>query len=160
VLLRDIKVYAQAVLGVANAEILPFDWTAATKEFAATVEGYQKAAGPAFDLGPARTAIRDLDRALRRFRAAVASGAVAAGRANAVITGLARILVPINFAREPRFQHDPAVPIPPLPALSAANELRSAPKAHRGFCVAQLTRGQNQVVAAMRAALKVVLSAT
>ena len=63
-------------------------------------------------------------------------------------------------AREPRFQHDPAVPIPPLPALSAANELRSAPKAHCGFCVAQLTRGQNQVVAAMRAALKVVLSAT
>jgi hypothetical protein len=160
VLLRDIRVYAQAVLGVANAQILPFDWSAATKEFAATVDGYQKAAGPAFDLGPARTAIRDLDRALRRFRAAVASGAVDAGRANAVITGLARILVPINFAREPRFQHDPAVPIPPLPALSAANELRSAPKAHRGFCIAQLTRGQNQVVAAMRAALKMVVSAT
>ena len=159
-LLRDIKVYAKAVLGVANAQILPFDWTAATKEFAATVEGYQKAAGPAFDLGPTRTAIRDLDRALRSFRAAVVSGAVDAGRANAVITGLARILVPINFAREPRFQHDPAVPIPPLPALSAANELRSAAKAHRGFCIAQLTRGQNQVVAAMRAALKVVLSAS
>ena len=158
-LLRDIKVYAQAVLGVANAEILPFDWTAATREFAQTVENYQKAAGSAFDLGPAKQAIRDLDRALRNFRRAVQGGSVAAERANAVIMGLARILVPINFAREPRFRHDPAVPIPPLPALSAANEIRTMGKARRGFAETQLTRGQNQVVAAMQSAIKLIASA-
>jgi hypothetical protein len=159
-LLRDIKVYAQAVLGVANAEILPFDWTAATREFAQTVESYQKVAGSAFDLGPAKQAIRDLDRALRNFRRAVQGGSVAAERANAVIMGLARILVPINFAREPRFRHDPAVPVPPLPALSAANEIRTMAKDRRGFAETQLTRGQNQVVAAMRSAIKLIASAT
>jgi N-acetylated-alpha-linked acidic dipeptidase len=159
-LLRDIKVYAQAVDGVANAEVLPFDWTAATKEFAGTVEGYQKAAGGAFDLGPAKQAIRDLDKALRSFRRAVQTGAITAERANAVILELGRILVPINFTRGTRFKHDPAVPIPPLPMLSAANDIRATPKELRGFAETQLTRGQNQVVAAMRAAIKTIARAT
>jgi hypothetical protein len=159
ILLRDIKVYAQAVLGVANAEILPFDWTAATREFAATVASYQKAAGNAFDLGPVRQAVLDLDRALRRFGRAVRAGNVASDQANAVITGLARILVPINSTREPRFRHDPAVPIPPLPMLSEANEIRTMPKELKGFAKTQLTRGQNRVVAAMRAAVKLIATA-
>jgi len=159
ILLRDIKVYAQAVLGVANAELLPFDWTRATSAFAATVASYQRAAGRAFDLSPAREAIRDLDRALHRFRRAVKAGAIAADRANAVILGLARILVPINSTREPRFRHDPAVPIPPLPTLSVANDIRSLPKALRGFARTQLTRGQNRVVAALRAAIKLIATA-
>ena len=159
ILLRDIKVYAQAVLGVANAEILPFDWTATTREFAATVASYQQGAGSAFDLGPARQAIGDLERALRRFHRAVAAGNVARDRANAVIAGLARILVPINSTREPRFRHDPAVPIPPLPMLSAANNIRAMPRELRGFAETQLTRGQNRVVAAMRAAIKLIATA-
>jgi hypothetical protein len=159
ILLRDIKVYAQAVLGVANAEILPFDWRRATSEFAATVASYQKAAGRAFDLGPARQAIADLDRALRRFRRAVEAGTIAADRANTVILGLARILVPINSTREPRFRHDPAVPIPPLPTLSVANDIRTMSKELRGFARTQLTRGQNRVVAALRAAIKLIATA-
>lgn len=156
ILLRDIKVYAQAVLGVANAEVLPFDWTAATREFAETVERYQKAAGSAFDLGPAKQAIGDLDRALRSFRRAVRAGRIDVEQANAVIIGLARILVPINSTREPRFRHDPALPIPPLPTLSAANDIRAMPKELRGFAATQLARGQNRVVAAMRSAIKLI----
>jgi N-acetylated-alpha-linked acidic dipeptidase len=159
ILLRDIKVYAQAVIGIANAEILPFDWRAATAEFAATVESYQKAAGNAFDMSPAWQAIRELDKALRSFRHAIQAGKVDADRGNAVIMGLARILVPINSTREARFRHDPALPIPPLPTLSAANDIRAMPKELRGFAETQLTRGQNRVVAAMRAAVKLIATA-
>jgi N-acetylated-alpha-linked acidic dipeptidase len=159
-LLRDIKVYAQAVLGIANAKILPFDWTAATKEFAETVERYQKAAGSAFDLGPAKQAIQELDRAVRRFQRAVQAGKIDADQANAVIMGLARILVPINSTRGARFRHDPAVPIPPLPTLSAADEIRAMPKELMGFAQTQLTRGQNRVVAAMRGAIQLIARAT
>ena len=75
-------------------------------------------------------------------------------------TELGRILVPINFTRGTRFKHDPAVPIPPLPMLSAANDIRATPKELRGFAETQLTRGQNQVVAAMRAAIKTIARAT
>lgn len=159
ILLRDIKVHAQAILGVANALILPFDWTAVTREFASTVGSYQKAAGNVFDLGPAKQAIGDLNKALMKFRRAVQAGKVEPDRANAVIIDLARILIPINSTREARFRHDPAVPIPPLPTLSAANEIRAMPKELRGFARTQLTRGQNRVVAAMRAATKLVESA-
>ena len=37
--------------------------------------------------------------------------------------GLSRILVPINYTREPRFRHDPAYTVPPLPTLAVAAEL-------------------------------------
>ena len=67
---------------------------------------------------------------------------------------------PINFTRGTRFKHDPAVPMPPLPTLSAANDIRATPKELRGFAETQLTRGQNQVVAAMRAAIKTIARAT
>src|SRR5580704_1664978 len=52
ILLRDIKVYLAAVLGVANAQVLPFDWRATTREFAATLARYQAAAGDHFDFTP------------------------------------------------------------------------------------------------------------
>ena len=73
-----------------------------------------------------------------------------------MVLGLARILVPINFTREARFRHDPAVPIPPLPALSAASEIAAMPKGAQGFARTQLTRGQNRVVAALRQATRMV----
>ena len=44
-------------------------------------------------------------------------------RRNAVLAELARILVPVNYTREPRFRHDPAYTVPPLPTLAVAAEL-------------------------------------
>jgi N-acetylated-alpha-linked acidic dipeptidase len=156
ILLRDIKVYAQAVIGVANAAILPFDWSATVGEFAKTVETYQKDAGDAFDLSPAAKAVKDLNKALRKFQAAIKARKIRPAKANPVIMGLARILVPINFTREARFRHDPAVPIPPLPALSAAAEIAAMPREKQGFARTQLARGQNRVVAALRQATRMV----
>ena len=150
ILERDIKVYLAAVMGVANAEILPFDWRATAREFLATLDRYQKAAGDRFDLSPAVMAASDLAASLEAFHAAVESGAVVPEAANEVIAGLARILVPINFAREARFRHDPALPVPPLPALAAATELDGVDAAGLGFAKTQLMRGQNRVIAALR----------
>jgi len=160
ILLRDIKVYAQAVLGVANASVLPFDWSAATAEFADTVATYQKEAGAAFDLSPAAKAVKDLNKACRKFQSAIKSGKLKGAKANPVIVGLARILVPLNFTREMRFRHDPAVPVPQLPALSAASEIAAMPKEKQGFARTQLTRGQNRVVAALRQATRMVEAVT
>ena len=80
ILLRDIKVYAQAVLGVANATIVPFDWSATTGEFVATVEKYRKDAGDAFDLAPAAKAAKDLDKAAKKFTRAIKARQGAAGQ--------------------------------------------------------------------------------
>ena len=69
---------------------------------------------------------------------------------------LARVLVPVNFTNEPRFRHDPAYACPPLPALAHAREFTSADAARKGFVRAQMVRGQNRFVAAMRAAGRIV----
>jgi hypothetical protein len=155
-LLRDIKVYAAAVLGVANAAILPFDWRATMAEFRATIGAYQKAAGEAFDLSPAMDAVAALDQALEAFQAGITAGRIAPRAANAVIQRLARILIPLNHTKEARFRHDPALPVPPLPALAAANELSAMAPAARGFALTSLLRGRNRVIADLRAAQRLV----
>ena len=92
----------------------------------------------------------ELSASLDAFYAAVAEGAVGAEAANGVIAGLARILVPLNFTREARFRHDPALPVPPLPTLSTATELDGFDAGTIGFATTQLMRGQNRVVSALR----------
>jgi N-acetylated-alpha-linked acidic dipeptidase len=155
-LVRDIKVYLAAVLGVANAEVLPFDWRATMAEFKGTLQGYQESAGDRFDFSASHAAVEDLDRALADFYSEVWQGRIAPTAANAVIMRLARILVPINFTREVRFRHDPALPVPPLPTLASAKELRSFDDQTLGFAQTQLTRGQNRLVAALRDARRLV----
>ncbi len=159
ILETDIKVYLLSTLRIANAAVLPFDWRATTAEFKATLAGYAAAVGNAFDLAPVGAAIDGLDTALAAFAAKVSSGAVPAAAANAVLQDLARILVPLNFTREPRFRHDPAYTVPPLPALAVAGEWAHLPAAHRGFALTQLLRGRNQTIAALRDATRLVTAA-
>jgi hypothetical protein len=69
---------------------------------------------------------------------------------------LARILVPINYTRGPRFTHDPALNVPPLPAIAEAEILDGASPDQIGFVETQLLRGRNRVVAALREATRLV----
>jgi hypothetical protein len=154
IMLRDIKVYLALVLGIANADVLPFDWRAACAEYAATLDKYQKQAGDRFDLSPSRAALGELDASLQRFHRAIDTKAIPAARASEAIQDLARILVPINYTRVPRFRHDPAVPVPPLPTISVAAELAEVPADQLGFAQNHLRRGQNRLVAALRGAAR------
>lgn len=156
ILLRDIRVYLLAVLRNANAAVLPFDWRLAAAELVDTVAAYQAKARDRFDLGPARAAAEALASALARFHEDVEAGRTPPDRANRVILELARILIPINFTREPRFRHDPALTVPPLPTLSAAAELDRHPPETLGFALTSLMRGQNRVVSALRHARRLV----
>lgn len=158
-LVRDIKVYLTAVVGIANADLLPFDWRATMAEFRQTLAGYQDAAGARFDLTPSQAAIDGLDQALADFYDRVTKGTLAPAAANTVILRLARILVPVNFTREARFRHDPALPVPPLPTLAWATELGGFDDHQIGFARTQLTRGQNRLVAALRDAKRLVAGA-
>ncbi len=149
VLGRDIEIYLLSVLRHANADLLPADWRATAAEFQATIAGYQEAAGELFDLSPARRATEDLAAALEHFYAAANDGTLDLARANEIQMRLARILVPINFTREPRFRHDPAYTCPPLPTLHTATELAGHGEDTLGFATTQLMRGQNRYIAAI-----------
>ena len=159
VLAKDIALYIEAVTKVANADVLPMDWRATATELAATIAEYQTAAGTRFDLSPAAVAAANLSGALDLLHSALDSGEISAQKANPVLKGLARILVPINYTRGPRFSHDPALNVPPLPAIAEAAALNSVPQDQMGFALTQLLRGRNRVVAALREATQLIEAA-
>ena len=159
ILLRDIKVYLASILGVANAEILPFDWRATVEEFTSTLANYATQAGGAFDFSEAQSALDAFKQTLEGFYAKASSGGIEPSKANAVIMGLARILVPINFTVAPRFRHDPATPVQPLPTLAVANDIAAMDPSVQGFARVQLTRGANRFIAALREAERLVRAA-
>ncbi len=150
--LRDIKVYLAAVLGVANSEVLPFDWRDAVAVLKETLDNYQQAAGKHFDFTPASEALESLSTKLQDFYTRLSGKSVPVATANRIIRQLARILVPLDHAREMRFSHDPALPVPSLPALSAANAISTLPEHMINFARTELRRGQNHVVDALRRA--------
>jgi len=144
ILLKDMKIYLLSVLRIANAEVLPFDWTATCDEFLGTIAKYEAAAGGMADLSAARAATEALKTALTRLRTEPPA------QQNTALMQLARVLVPINYTREPRFRHDPAYTVPPLPTLAVAAELPAFTDPHRrNSAKVELTRGQNRFVAAL-----------
>ncbi|MFI5015502.1 MAG: M28 family metallopeptidase [Hyphomicrobiales bacterium] len=156
ILLKDMRIYLLSALRIANAEILPFDWGATCDEFLATIAAYEKQSNGLADLSAARAATEGLKAALTRL----SQSKRPAEARNAALQGLARILVPINYTREPRFRHDPAFTVPPLPTLAVAAELPGLSEALRRSGEVELMRGQNRYVAAMRAAKKLVEEAS
>lgn len=159
VLLTDIKIYLLSVLRLVQPEVLPMDWRCLTAELETTLTDYQHACAESFDLAPAVEALSALDGALERFDAGIASGAVPPASANAVRQGLARILVPVNYTRVPRFRHDPAITCPPLPVLDVTLDLAETGEETHGFALTQASRARNRVVAALREAQRMVEAA-
>ncbi len=150
-LLTDMKIYLLSTLRVVNAEILPFDWSVTADEFLTTIDTYQKAAGALADLSPSRAAVTRLKSALAKLDSAPIPAR------NTAIHELARILVPINYTNQPRFRHDPAFTVQPLPTLAVAADLADMTDPHlRRVAGVELMRGQNRFIAAIEAACRVV----
>ena len=143
-LMIDMKIYLLAALRVANADTLPFDWAATAAEFLHTIEDYEAASSGLADLSPARDATKALQAALERL------SVTPADTQNPVLHAIGRILVPVNYTREPRFRHDPAYTVPKLPTLAVAADLPGYTDDHmRRVAQTELLRGQNCYVAAL-----------
>jgi hypothetical protein len=161
VLTRDIKVYVASILRMANAYILPFDFSHWAKESRRVMETYQSAAGDLFDLKPAIEEIDGLQRTLSGFYSAMEKSGSGKRKKperlqeiNRLLLDLGRILIPVDYTESGRFSHDPAVPVPPFPDLEKVRQLRSLSQKENEFCFlkAQLVRGRNKVVDAFRRA--------
>lgn len=159
ILMNDLKVYVTSLVRALNAPILPFDFTALADEFIGTLTRYQQAGAGQFDLTPSLNEVQalkaDLDSFYKRIEDATGDKAK---HANEAIMRLARLLVPINFARDGAFRHDPATPIPPLPDLAPIKQLKDAAGDVNvaGVIKAHLVRGQNRLVVALREARRLV----
>jgi hypothetical protein len=71
-------------------------------------------------------------------------------RLNATLRQLARLLVPLNYARGERFDHDPALKFGPVPRLEPALSLASASDELKPFIKVGLVREVNKVRATIR----------
>jgi hypothetical protein len=155
ILRRDLRVYLTTILRVVNAPIYPFDYAATIDEIAAAVREYDKAAAGEVDLSPVVRDLEALADDYARWRAA-AESSVPAGdaderrRVNGTLRQLARRLIPLNYARGERFDHDPATKFGPVPRLEAATRIASAPPEMRGFLRTGLVRERNKVRAILR----------
>jgi len=153
---RDIKVYASSIIELCNCKILPFDWRNTVKEFNNTLNNYQKNSGDHFDLKISIEKLHQFEKLLNDFYSNAENDKIEASDANRIIMELARILIPLNFSRDPRFTHDSAVPIPPLPIFSLCDEFNEIPTDLVGFAKNQLVRGQNRFISAINQAIHLV----
>jgi len=155
-LMRDMKVYAATVCRLANALLLPYDFRETIASHRARLEYYEKIAGSRFDLSPAIEAADRLYAALQRFYASAERALESAPDVSAVwmrkyndlLLALGRALIPIDYVNLPRFEHDLAIPIPPLGRLEPIKDLPgldSNPHL-QNITINTLLRRRNQIV--------------
>jgi hypothetical protein len=158
ILRRDLEVYLTTIARVLNAPLYPFDYSLAVDEIAAVVGEYRDRAAGEVDLGPIVDDLSRLRHAIVAWQdwaeRAVSSGHAERRRLNATLRRLARILIPLNYARGERFDHDPAVKFPAVPRLEAANRIANAPPDRKPFLRTALLRERNKIRAMIREAIR------
>jgi hypothetical protein len=157
VLRSDLRVYLTTIIRAVNAPLHPFDYRAAIAEIKGAVREYRTAAEGEVDLQPVLDDLDALDADYARWRGEAEARVIVGDahdrrRLNATLRRLARQLVPLNYARGERFDHDPAIKFGPVPRLEGATRLASAPAGERPFIVTSLVRERNKVRAMLRAA--------
>jgi N-acetylated-alpha-linked acidic dipeptidase len=162
-LLRDIRLYATAVYRAAALPVLPIDFRLTLDGFEQTIAGYQRQAGNVFSFAPAAPEIARLRSSLDAFYAQASrlTGDAGDPKARAVSAAqrkLARILIPLNYARDGRFRQDPAENVAPLPDLALVGRLaKAAPGSHEHRAAQiSLQRGLNRLIWGLRRANDVV----
>ena len=155
-LLRDIRIYLLSVLRVANADVLPFDWRATT----CRVQGHHRRhtrsrARALLDLSPSMAATQDARRC-----AGSLPGASRREAWQRTANGFSFVLPAFSCRSttpaKPRFRHDPAFTVPPLPTLAVVADLPDIEERSAGFGLTQAVRGQNRLIAALREATRLV----
>ncbi|MET3292995.1 UNVERIFIED_CONTAM: N-acetylated-alpha-linked acidic dipeptidase [Brevibacillus sp. OAP136] len=164
VLVKDLQVYITSVIRVLQAPIHPFFFTKTVDDIKQTIQAYQVRIGEHFSFDQAVAEADNLQQALAAFyqRLEKLSDREVTDPqvqlANKQLLQLARILVPINYTRQGKFRHDPALDVPPLPDLAPACELGNTAVGSHVYNVMQthLTRGQNRVAWALKQATSIV----
>ncbi len=159
-LMRDLRVYVVSLQRVLNNPVHPFDFRKLASEFRDTLTRYAAGAEGIVDFSPAFEALDTLQGALDELYAKVpelvnrpvTDPAVRA--VNDAILELGRILIPINYTRHGRFRNEPAVPVPPLPDIAPALDLKDAEGHTKNILRTHVQRGINRVTWAFEQAAK------
>ncbi len=155
-LVRDTQVFVHVLWRLLAEAVVPLDYSAHARALLAELDRIAATLGDRFSLdaliGPALT--------LRDQTEALAARVDSAGPAETVLINdalrkVSRALVPVDYSRGDRFDHDPALPQNPWPALDpvrALAPLAAGSDAARFQNVAAM-RARNRVAAALRTAV-------
>jgi hypothetical protein len=157
ILRRDLAVYITTIVRILNAPLHPFDYAASVDEIRSAIERYQQSGAIDFRSILDELSLLSIDITAWRAKAErivqeTPRDARVRRRLNETLRRLARWLVPLNYARGERFDHDPAVKFGAVPRLEGAEGLSSLPKDLQPFARVGLVREVNKVRAAIRAA--------
>jgi hypothetical protein len=162
---RDAQVYALALWRWCTAPVLPLDYRETAAEMRGALREIQEAAGDAFDMAPPLAALERVAAAAERVAAAQERLGAMAGRGtrrqreaaaalNAALMAMGRALIPVNYTAAGPFDHDRALPVPPVPLLQPAAQLRGLAPDSDEFLTRQtrLVRDRNRVTEAIERA--------
>ena len=156
VLYTDLKIYVTAITRVLNANIFPFLQSHAAAEMLEQLEKYRS---EHLNLDDAIAAAQALKTALEAFELAALKARPSKRAAfNEAIMDMARILVPLNYARGERFDHDPAIHLGIIPRLDRIPLLPALATDHTRYRSLQteMTREKNRVIDALESARRIV----
>ena len=154
-LVRDTQVFVHVLWRLVSEAVVPLDYGAHARALLAELDRIAGDVGEGFSLdalvGPALT--------LRDQCEALAGRIDAAGPAETILINdalmkVSRALVPVDYSRGDRFDHDPALPANPWPSLDpirALAPLTPGTDAHYFQTVAAM-RARNRVAATLRTA--------
>lgn len=151
VLVKDTQIYAHALVRLLQDEVLPLDVNAQIAEIHEFVSDLERAAGENLDLSRVTRALDELRKdftGVERLEPAVA---------NQVIREVTHRLTVVSFTSGDRFDHDPAIPIPPVPALDPVRRLAQLdPHSDEyGFLKTRLVRSRNDVLYQVKEASRI-----
>jgi hypothetical protein len=154
-LVRDTRVFLHVLLRLLTAKVVPLDLAAHATDLLAELERIAPALAGRFEIAAltrGANAVREAAAALAA-RADAADDAEAA-RINAALMRASRAIVPADYATGDRFIHDPAVSVPPWPALQALRDLAATPAGsdEARFVAGRATRARNRLAHALQEA--------
>jgi N-acetylated-alpha-linked acidic dipeptidase len=151
-LLRDMKLYAGAVVRAANLPVHPLDFRATVTQIEETLAALGERLGDQVDFSGTRARAAALRDALEGLYGAAANAETvdAARPVNDALLRIGRELVRVLYSSAGTFRQDPALHIPLLPELAAAAD--AVGKAPDGVVRTELVRGRNRLDAALDAA--------
>jgi hypothetical protein len=149
-LVRDTRLLLATVHQLLTDRKLGYDQTGPAREVRETLEQLQSRSGDDLDLSHSIALARQLEEAATQLRELPLDETASDDELalyNGCVTGVSRILIPVNYTISGEYEQDPAVPAEPLPGLQPVRQLanrRHIPDAYYPW-LTKLRRERNRL---------------
>jgi hypothetical protein len=147
---RDCEIYALSIYKVLTDPILPINQLSAVKEIKDSIKVYRAAAGDKVDLDLTMERLNLLEDVLVKAQADLSVSNLSIEEQKEInkrIMAISRNLVPLNYVSTDVFEHDAAIGLLPIPALTSIHRIAAYEKGTHGYNLLRtsITRQINKV---------------